>query len=108
MACEVISSMDSISDSLVWPTGCDYYFYLKILIGVFIVLTWTLYKVEKRIKPDVDIWGCLGVSSIAILILGLIGTLIKSSADIAMIQADILLYLLAITIPLILIWIFKD
>lgn len=107
MVCE-ISTFSGIADFLVWPTACDYYFWMKILITIFIVLVWTLYLIEKKIKPDVDIWGCLGVSSIATIFLAGIGTLIKNSSDIAMIQTDILIYILAFCIPIILIWIFKE
>lgn len=108
MVCEMIT-IATISDLLVYPTGCDYYFYLKIFFAIFLVLVWTLYKVEKSVNPQTaDLISSLGVSSIAIIILGLIGTLIKSAENIPMIQTDILLYILAVSIPIILIWIFKD
>ena len=108
MVCEAFSAIEGFADFLVWPTGCDYYFYLKIFIGIFIILTWGLYKAEKKMRTEADFISCLGVSSLAILILGLIGTLIKNSAGIAMIQAEVLLYILAFSIPLLVIWIFKE
>lgn len=108
MTCTALFSMESVEDFLVWPITCDYFFYLKIFIGIFIVLAWTLYAVEKKIRTEAEILSCLGVSSVALIILGLIGTLIENTDGIAMVSTDILLYILAFTIPIILIWIFKD
>jgi hypothetical protein len=108
MTCTAFFSIESISDLLVWPITCDYYFYLKILIGIFIVLTWTLYKIEKKTKTEAELLSCAGVISIALIIIGLIGTLIQNADGIAMISSEVLLSILAFTIPIILIWIFKD
>lgn len=108
MACTAFFSIESVSDLLVWPVTCDYYFYLNILIGIFVVLTWTLYKIEKKTRTEADLLSCAGVSSIALIIIGLIGTLIQNTDGIVMISAEVLLSILAFTIPLILVWIFKD
>lgn len=109
MMCQSINAIQGITDYLVWPTSCDSYIYLKILLTIMAIITWTLYKTEKFITPGGgDIISCLGVSSIAITILTLTGTLIKSSQNVAMIQPTILLIILSLTIPLIVIWFFKD
>ena len=108
MVCDIISSIDNVADLMVYPTTCDYYFYLKIFLALFILLTWFLYKAEKRIRQNAEMLSALGVSSIPILILAIIGTLIKNTQNIPMISGEILLYILAFTIPLVVIWIFKD
>ncbi len=108
MVCNIISSIETFADFLVYPVGCDYYFYLKIFLGLFIIMTWTVYAAEKRIRQNAEMLSSLAVSSLAILILALIGSLIKNTQDIAMVSGEILLYILAFTIPFILIWIFKD
>ncbi len=107
MVCSAIFSIDSIADLLVWPAGCDFYFYLKIFTGLFIILTWGLYKFEKKHRQDSEILSSMGVSSIAIFVLALIGTLIKNSDNIPMISSTVLLIIIAVTIPIILIWMFK-
>jgi len=109
MTCSIILTAESISDYLVWPTGCDYYFYLKILGALFMVISWTIYKAEKQTQSGgADLLSAMGVSSIAITIIAVIGTLITNTQNIAMIQGDILLYILAVSIPILLIWFFKD
>jgi hypothetical protein len=108
MTCTAMFSIESVSDFLVWPVTCDYYFYLKIFIAIFIVLTWTLYKIEKKIRTDAEFISCIGISSIAIIVFGLIGSLIQNTEGIVMISTEILLSILAFTIPIFLIWIFKD
>ncbi len=109
MVCEFAFTISSFADLLVWPTGCDYYFWLKILFAIMLIVAWTLYKVEKNTIPaGANFLSCLGVSALATLLLGLIGTLITNSANIPMIQPDVLLYILALTIPIILIWFFKS
>lgn len=108
MACEIITNIESFSDFLVYPTTCDYFFWIKILLAIGVVLVFGIYQSEKLRGAKPEIISAMGVSSLAILVLGIIGTLIKNNADIPMIQINVLLYLLAICIPLILLWIFKD
>lgn len=104
-----LKTITGFADLLVWPTGCDYYFYLKIFLGIMAILSWGIYKAEKKFNPyGADFLSCLGVVSIAVTLLGLIGSLITNTAGIPMISAEVLLYLLAIAIPIVLIWIFKD
>lgn len=108
MTCEFPASLESFTDLLVWPTLCDYHFYLKIIGTLMIIVSWVLYKAEEKRMGQGDYISALGVSSIAMVVLTLIGTLVKDSNAIPMIQLPILLYVLAVAIPLILIWIFKD
>lgn len=108
MACEMITNINTFSDLLVWPTTCNYYFYLIVILTFAGVLAWNLLKQDEKATGKGDLISSLGVSSIAMIVLAAIGTLVKNSAEIPLIQTDILLIILAIGVPLILVWIFKD
>ena len=107
MTCEISGALTTFEDFMVGPTLCDYNFYLKIITGLFVILSWGLFKAEEKRTGEGDLIAALGVSSIAMLFVAIIGTLIKNTEGIPMIQLPILLYVLAVAIPLILIWIFK-
>ncbi len=107
MTCSAFTNINSIGDLLVWPTGCNYYIYLMVLTTVFIVLCLILYNRQKESEITADLVSSMGVSSIAIIVLALTGTLIKNSAGIPMIQQDIFLYTFAGGMVFILIWFFK-
>ena len=107
MVCTLFTNLETIADLLVWPTGCFYHFYTVILFTLFTVLSLSLYFIEKERAVKSDIISSLGVSSIATFFLAVMGTLIKDSSGIPMIQQDILLYVLALTIVFVLIWFFK-
>ena len=107
MVCLALTGITTPGDLLVYPTSCFYYFYLVVLGTIFITLTLILYNKEKEEQVKSDIISILGVSSIATIILALIGTLIKNTAGIPMIQRDIFLYVLAMGIVFISIWFFK-
>ena len=107
MVCATFTGITNIGDLLVWVTICNYYIYLIIFATVFITLTLILYNKEKEDRLRSDIISCMGVSSIAILFLALIGTLIKNTAGIPMVQLDIFLYIFSFSVIFILIWFFK-
>ena len=107
MVCAEFTGITTPGDLLVFPTGCFYFFYLVVLGTIFLTLTLILYNKEKEDQVKSDIISILGVSSIATIILALIGTLIENSAGIPMVQNDIFLYVLAMGIVFISIWFFK-
>lgn len=107
MAIIDVSNITNFADFLVWPTLHFYYFYLVIFLTLIFLLSWRLYKFEESRTGTGDLISALGTSTVAFSVLGIFGTLIKSTQDIPMIQSDILLYLFAITIPIVLIWIFR-
>lgn len=108
MPCEIFSSLTGFSDLLVWPTTCYHFFYLNILLVIFGVLAWTTYKIEKGFTQNADLMSSLGVAAIATFILAGIGTLIKNTSNIPMISTDILLYVIAFTVLIMIVWIIKD
>lgn len=107
MPCPAFTGITSIGDFLVWPTTCNYYVYLIVLFAIFLVLALSLYNKEKESRIRSDMISTLGVSSIVTIVLALIGTLIKNSADIPMVQQDIFLYVLSVGTVFILLWFFK-
>ena len=107
MVCAGFINISTLGDILVWPTGCNYYFYLVVFATVFITLALILYNKDKDVIVRPDIISSLGVSSIVTLILALIGTLIKNSAGIPMVQQDIFLIIFSMSIVFIMIWFFK-
>lgn len=107
MVCSIISNVVGLADLLVYPTSCDYYFYAKIFFGIFIILTLILYFKEQERFTKPDVISCLGVSSIVILFLAMIGTLITNSVGIPMIQQDIFMYIIAFSVIFIGVWFFK-
>ncbi len=107
MVCLAFTGITTIGDLLVWPTGCFYFFYLVVFITIFITLALILYNREKEDLVRADIVSSLGVSGIVTLMLALIGTLIKNTDGIPMVQNNVFLIVLAYTIVFILIWFFK-
>ncbi len=107
MVCTIFTNINSVGDFLVWPTSCNYYFYLVVFITLFTVLSLILYNKQKDSEIRADIVSSMGVSAIATVILAMIGTLIKNEADIPMVQQDIFLFVFAGGIVFILIWFFK-
>lgn len=108
MVCTPIGSIESVADFFVYPTSCNYFFWLYILGALFLIVAWILFKSEEDKKGEGDLTSALGVSSIAITSIGITGSLIKGTTGIPVIQSDILLYMVAATVVFVMIWIFKD
>lgn len=108
MACTPIGSIASVADFFVWPTACNYFFWLYVLGAIFLIVAWVLFKTEEDRKGEGELTSSLGISSIAVTSIAVIGTLVESTAGIPMIQSDVLLYMVAATVVFVLIWIFKD
>ncbi len=108
MACVILTDLQTFGDFLVYPTSCNYYFYLILLGFLMVIISWFLFKSDEKKLGRSDFIAALSVSSIVISFLAFIGTLIQNSQNIPMIQTDILLYFIAVTIVLVLLWIFKD
>lgn len=108
MACEILTDISTFGDFLVYPTTCNYWFYLILLGFLLIIVSWFLFKAEEKRSPRPDFISAIAVSSIVITLLATIGTLIENSANIPMIQADVLLIFIGLNIVFVLIWIFKE
>ena len=108
MTCEAIPVVNSFVDWIVWPTECNYYFWLLLFVFMEIILAWKMYKAEEARTGSGDFLASLAVSSIAFLVVALIGTLVTNTAGVPMIQSDIFLYFVASSVVFVLIWIFKQ
>jgi len=108
MQCADISNINLFTDLFVYPTTCNYYFYLSILLGLMIILAWSLFKSEEKKTGKGEMISSMAISSIVTTLITLAGTLVTGSTDLPMIPNGVLLIILAITIPSVLIWIFKD
>lgn len=105
MVCTELGNISTLADLLVYPTGCNYYFYLWIFGALWAIFTFSMYWREKiTSNPKPDLISAAGVSTIPIVVLGGIGTVIKNSQDIPLIQQDILLYILAFSIIIWAVW----
>lgn len=111
MVCEDLSVMGNnigLVEILIYPTTCFYYTYAFIFFALFILLSLFLYNREKGdglLKPDMI--SSLGTSASAILFLALIGTLIKTTDNIPLVQFDIFRYIFVIWMVLAAVWYWK-
>lgn len=104
MTCQAFSTVTSLFDLAVWPTSCNYYFYLYIFEFLFTFFTWSTYKYSEEKIGLADILSSAAVSSLVIVFLASIGTLIKNSSNVPMVQSDILIILFAQFTVLLVIW----
>ncbi len=98
----VVGNSSSIATVLAYPTSCDPQFYGKIMGALFIIITSILIANEKRdgiIKPDY--MSALGVASIAVIFIALVGTLV------GIITSEIFIEVLVLGMIFIVIWFFK-
>lgn len=110
MACsglEVMGSNQTIADYLVFPTSCVPSFWAIMLFTLFVLITFVLYNREREVFVQADLISSAGVAATAVMLLLIVGSLIKSSTGIPMIQQDILLGGVAFWIIISAIWFFK-
>ena len=103
MVCAGLETLvdNSITGILAFPTSCDYYFYLKIMVALFIVLTITLWRRESDKFVKSDFVSSMGVSAIAVIFVSLIGTTLK------IIQQDVFITLFVGGLVFIVLWLIK-
>ena len=92
------ANVTDIESFLVYPLIQDYYFYSKILLGLFVIFTLSLYFEEKYRKGDANFFSCAAVGSISVIVLAFMGSLF------GMITADILTLTIVLGAVIIGIW----
>ena len=104
MACEGIEIVanEGLTGILSFPNTCDYYFFAKIMAAFFIVVTLTVYFYEKEKIGKSDILSCMGVSSIATIVVALFGTLL------GLVETDIFTAIFVMGMLLVAIWVLKN
>jgi uncharacterized membrane protein YjjP (DUF1212 family) len=88
----------TIEGILTYPLTGDYYFYAKILFGLFTIFTLTLYFEEKARLGRSNFFSCMAISSIGIIVIAFAGSLI------GIITNDILIISLVLTGILVVVW----
>jgi hypothetical protein len=104
MTCAGLETLSdkSLAGILAYPNSCFYYTWGLIMAVIWIVLAFSLYHREKERVVNPDILSILGISSIAIIFLSLIGTTFN------IIQHDVFIEILVFGFIFIAIWFFKS
>ena len=98
---EILGSSPNITSIMTFPLTCDYYFYLKFMVAIFIVIAFGLWFKDREKMVRADIISCLGVSALATIFLSIIGTLI------GIIQPDIFILIMVVGLVLVAMWLLK-
>lgn len=103
MTCRLLDPLieDTLVKVLAYPTVCDYYFYLKFMAGLFVILTLILKAVddEKFLKSDTI--SAMGVSALAVIFLSLV------ASTWGILQAEVFITILVSGMIFIVIWLLK-
>lgn len=102
----VCSGLESITDNTIrgflrFPTSCDPYFYAKFIFVIWTILVAGLYINERRRKVSADIISAMGVASIAIIVLSVVGTAL------GIIETEIMIGIIVCSAVFIALWMFK-
>ena len=97
----ITANTTGLADILAFPTSCDYYFYAKIMVSFFIVVTFALYYGERLRLKDPDMISSAGVSALATIFVTFVGTLL------GIIQRDVFTEILAAGFIIIAVWLLK-
>lgn len=103
MVCKVLDPLieNTVLKILAYPTVCDYFFYLKFMAGLFVIITLILKAVDddKFIKSDT--LSAMGVSALAVIFLSLVGT------TWGFIQVDVFIEILVSGMVFVVVWLLK-
>jgi uncharacterized membrane protein len=96
-----LSENGSVSDLLSLPNASYPFFWTWIMAGLFLIITLSLYFRERQLKGVGNILSSMAVSSLAVIMLSLVGTLI------GILTITTVLPILVFGIVIIAIWIFS-
>ena len=97
-----IQNNSNIGTLLALPNASYPYFWAWILAGVWFITASTLYFKEKERTGRERLLSCMSISSFAIFLLSVIGTIV------GFITIDIIIYIVVLNFMIIGIWIFTD
>ena len=102
----VCAGLETLTDNTIigilqFPTSCFYNFYMIIMLAFFIVVSLTLYGVDRGRQVKADMISSLGVGAIATIFVSLFGTFIE------IIQPDVFIKILVGGLVFIVIWLIK-
>ena len=92
---------NSITGLLAFPTSCDYWFYGKVMLAFFIILSMILYRKDSEKLIRADMISSMGVSAIATIFVSFLGTTIK------IIQSDVFTAIFVGMIIFVVVWMLK-
>lgn len=104
MVCAGIDSTINagISGIMAYPNSCDYFFWLKILVGIFVILSFILYNRDRDKLQKPDMVSSMGVSALATIFLTLVLSLLPG-----VIQTDVFIEILVGGMVFVVIWLLK-
>lgn len=97
-----LGNSSDVGSILSLPNGSYPYFWAWILAGLWIIVASTLYFKDKERTGKAKLLSDLAVSSFAIIILSLIGTLV------GFVSLSIMVYIVVIGLSIIAIWFFSE
>lgn len=97
----ITANTTGLADILAFPTSCDYYFYVKIMVAFWIVVTFIIYYGERDRFKDPDLISAAGVSALATIFVSFAANLF------GIIQTDVFIEILAGGLVFIVIWFLK-
>ena len=103
MVCQGIETLSDtgIAGFMSYPTTCDFQFYAKIMAALWLILVFTIFGTEKRRFGKSDAISAMGVSSLAIIFISIIGTLL------GIIQPQVLIEIIVFGIIFITLWLLR-
>lgn len=95
-------SNTGIDGILQYPATGDYYFWLKLLVGIWVIIGLTLYFNQRRRTGQSSFLSAFAVSSMAMISLALAGTLV------GILTTEMFLIALGIGMVIIAIWYLRE
>lgn len=92
---------NTITGMLAFPTVCDYYFYLKLMGGLWFILTMILKATDEEKFLKSDTISAMGVSAMFIIFISFIGTWL------GIIQRDIMIEIFVLGMIFVVLWFSK-
>lgn len=96
-----LSSNHTIRDILSLPNSSYPYFWVWILGGIWMIITFGLYFREKERLGKANFLSAMSVSCFAVLVLSLIGTIV------GFVSLEIMIYIIVFCFTIIAIWFFS-
>lgn len=92
---------NTIIELLKFPLSCDYYFYAKIVGGIWAILTFILFFLDRDKLGRGEMLSSMAISSFATIVIALAGT------PLGIITADIMILTFVLGMIPIVIWLIK-
>lgn len=103
MVCRVLDPAieNSLVKILAYPTVCDYYFYLKFMGAIWLIITLFIKFTDEEKFVKSDTISAMGVSALAVIFLSLMG------ATIGFIQSDVFIEIFVSGMVFVVLWLLK-